>query len=127
MEMNPLLYISFLLLLPRTTIGNKLAVIMMDGFRYDYADRIPSEDIPNLTKLMRTGVRAEYVRPVFPSMSHPCWVSISTGLYTESHGMLENTFWDEKEQEIMQILKKYYILKENVGRIRCKKDIKILT
>ena len=83
--------------------SDKLAVIMLDGFRWDYADRFDTQDIPAMTKLMEEGVRAEYVQPIFPSMSFPSWTTIVTGLYAEDHGILGNYMWDEKSDEVFSM------------------------
>ncbi len=55
------------------------------------------QDIPNFKHLLKTGASAAYVQPVFPTMSYPCWTSIVTGLYAEDHGILNNYFYDVKQ------------------------------
>jgi predicted AlkP superfamily pyrophosphatase or phosphodiesterase len=37
------------------------------------------EEIPNLKRFISEGVSAEYVQPIFPSMSFPSWTTIVTG------------------------------------------------
>ncbi len=71
--------VSALLLNVKTCASEKLMIIMLDGFRYDYIDRLTEEQIPNFYKIVNGGVRAEYVQPPFPSKSWPGWTTISTG------------------------------------------------
>jgi predicted AlkP superfamily pyrophosphatase or phosphodiesterase len=40
------------------------------------------------------GVQAEYVEPIFPSLSFPSWTTIATGLYPENHNILGNYIVD---------------------------------
>jgi len=59
--------------------GQKLAIVMIDGFRWDYVDRMEAADVPNFSSFLAGGSRAEYVQPIFPSMSWPSWTTIATG------------------------------------------------
>jgi predicted AlkP superfamily pyrophosphatase or phosphodiesterase len=43
---------------------------------------------------MKNGVKAKFIRNVFPSSTFPNHVSIASGLYPESHGIVSNNFWD---------------------------------
>lgn len=78
---------------------DKLIVILADGFRYDYLDE-PGQELPGFQRMLRDGVRAQYVQPVFPTISIPNWYSIASGLYVESHGMMGNHFWDPVTKEM---------------------------
>ncbi|XP_063401824.1 ectonucleotide pyrophosphatase/phosphodiesterase family member 5-like [Mytilus trossulus] len=94
--------LSYLLLLWTTTsmsssLGGKipkLILISMDGFRYDYLDNVPSEKITNFTNLIKNGVKAKYLENVFPTVTYPNHMTLVTGLYPESHGVIHNSFWD---------------------------------
>ncbi len=68
------------LLLPLDLCSCQLAVILLDGFRWDYATREPPSSLPNLWRLMNEGARAEYVQPVYPAVSFPSWTTILTGM-----------------------------------------------
>ncbi len=57
----------------------KLVVFLFDGFSWDYLDHLDAEDVPAFTSIMNGGVRAEYVQPIFPSVSWPSWTTIVTG------------------------------------------------
>ncbi len=67
-------------------------VVAFDGFRYDYIDRGLT---PALEKLKKTGVSAEFMYNVFPTVTAPNFFSISTGMYPETHGVLGNHAFDE--------------------------------
>ncbi|KAJ2806826.1 hypothetical protein H4R21_000715 [Coemansia helicoidea] len=68
-----------------------LILVSLDGFRADYLGRGLS---PNLVRLGREGLRADFMRPSFPSSTFPNHYSIATGLYPGSHGIVGNTFYD---------------------------------
>jgi len=54
----------------------KLILILADGIRYDY---VHDPTLKGFKKLASKGVKAEYVRPIFPSNSYPNWYTIITG------------------------------------------------
>lgn len=66
-------------------------LVSLDGFRSEYFTR---GFTPNLAALATSGVRAEYLKPVFPSVTFPNHYTIVTGLYPESHGIVGNVFYD---------------------------------
>ena len=67
----------------------------MDGFRYDYLNHMEKESITNFTYFIQNGVTAtEGVLNVFPANTYPNHYSIITGLYPESHGVVNNYFYD---------------------------------
>lgn len=66
-------------------------MVSIDGLRADYLDRGLT---PHLLDISREGVRAKYMEPVFPTLTFPNHWSLMTGLYTESHGIVANNFWD---------------------------------
>jgi predicted AlkP superfamily pyrophosphatase or phosphodiesterase len=68
-------------------------LISADGFRYDYIDKYPSE---NLLRLSASGVRASSMIPSFPSVTFPNHYTIVTGLYPSHHGIVYNQFYDRK-------------------------------
>jgi len=67
-------------------------LISLDGFPYSYLFNTAFSH-PNLDLLTQTGVSAPLV-PVFPSKTFPNHYSIVTGLYSESHGIIDNRFYD---------------------------------
>jgi predicted AlkP superfamily pyrophosphatase or phosphodiesterase len=66
-------------------------LISADGFRYDLADKYHAE---NIIRLRSTGITAEFMIPVFPSLTFPNHYSIATGEYASHHGIVDNTFFD---------------------------------
>src|SRR5690606_13073815 len=66
-------------------------LISLDGFRYDYIDKF---NTPELKRLARTGVRAKWMIPSFPTNTFPNHYTIATGLYPGHHGIVDNNVWD---------------------------------
>jgi predicted AlkP superfamily pyrophosphatase or phosphodiesterase len=69
-----------------------LVLISIDGFSPDYLSIYPT---PALDRIAASGVRAESLRPAFPSLTFPNHYSIATGLYPSEHGIVSNRFPDE--------------------------------
>uniref|UniRef100_A0A8C4YVZ8 Ectonucleotide pyrophosphatase/phosphodiesterase 1 n=1 Tax=Gadus morhua TaxID=8049 RepID=A0A8C4YVZ8_GADMO len=68
-------------------------LISMDGFRAGYLKAYGSM-LPVLSKLRRCGTSTSHMRPVYPSKTFPNHYSIVTGLYPESHGIVDNKMYD---------------------------------
>lgn len=66
-------------------------LVSYDGFRPDYLDHF---ETPAFDRLIRTGVVANGLISVFPSLTFPGHYSIATGLYPEHHGIVGNRFHD---------------------------------
>ncbi|OLY77659.1 putative pyrophosphatase/phosphodiesterase [Smittium mucronatum] len=71
---------------------NTVILISIDGFAQDYFSRGLT---PNIANLGKSGIFAEYMSPVFPSVTFPNHYSIATGLYPEHHGIVGNTFYSK--------------------------------
>lgn len=69
---------------------------MADGVIPDYFTN-HSNELPTIKKMMESGVFVDNVHPVFPTVTYPNWYSIPTGLYAESHGFVDNSIFDPKE------------------------------
>ncbi|XP_051880265.1 venom phosphodiesterase 2-like [Pristis pectinata] len=65
----------------------------LDGFRADYFQKWKSH-VPVLNKLRTCGVHTPYLIPVYPTKTFPNHYSIITGLYPESHGVIDNSMYD---------------------------------
>jgi len=78
---------------PNPSKKNKLLLISMDGFRWDYLDMV---ETPNLDRFIKNGVKAESLIPSFPSKTFPNHYSIVTGSYPSNHGLISNHMYDEK-------------------------------
>jgi predicted AlkP superfamily pyrophosphatase or phosphodiesterase len=72
-------------------------LISADGFRYDLADKFQAE---NLIRLRASGVAADYMQSVFPSLTFPNHYSIATGDYPGHDGIVDNTFFDPARKQI---------------------------
>lgn len=86
------------LLLPAACLQEKtentpyVVMLSMDGFRWDYTDKVTT---PNFDKIARLGVKARALKPSFPTKTFPNHYSIATGLYPDHHGIVLNSFFDE--------------------------------
>lgn len=68
-----------------------LILISIDGYRADYIKRGLS---PNLSALAREGVRANAMKPSFPTLTFPNHYAIVTGRYPDHNGIVNNRFID---------------------------------
>lgn len=66
-----------------------LIILSMDGFRWDYPQKAHT---PTLDSLAKAGVKAESLKPCFPSKTFPNHYSMATGLYPDNHGLVLNRF-----------------------------------
>lgn len=74
----------------KPTVPNTTTILIsFDGFRWDY---LTKTDTPNFDYLVRTGVKAPFINPVFPTETIPNHYSMVTGLYPESHGILSGYY-----------------------------------
>lgn len=80
-----------------------IILISADGFRYDFADKYHAAF---LTEISRGGVRAESMKPSFPTLTFPNHYTIATGLYPSHHGIVDNTFYDKKKNQVYAIRNK---------------------
>ncbi len=76
--------------------GERLLLISIDGFRWDYLE---VHDAPTISRLARHGVRARSLEPVFPSKTFPNHYSIVTGLRPDRHGVVANEMVDDQISE----------------------------
>ncbi|MDG5766822.1 ectonucleotide pyrophosphatase/phosphodiesterase [Balneolales bacterium ANBcel1] len=70
---------------------NPVILISVDGFMPEYLERT---ETPNFDALAGSGVLADYLIPVFPTLTFTNHYSIVTGLYPENHGILSNSMYD---------------------------------
>jgi len=74
-----------------------LLFISLDGFRSDYINREINGSLaaPTINRLARCGIWASSgIMPSYPTVTYPNHYSIVTGLYPESHGIVDNFFYD---------------------------------
>ncbi|XP_033991375.1 ectonucleotide pyrophosphatase/phosphodiesterase family member 1 [Trematomus bernacchii] len=72
-----------------------LILVSLDGFRAEYLKDHGSH-LPVINKLRNSGTTPPYMRPVYPTKTFPNHYSIVTGLYPESHGIVDNKMYDMK-------------------------------
>lgn len=77
----------------------------MDGFRAEYLQTW-SPLIPNVNKLKTCGIHSKYLRPVYPTKTFPNHYTIVTGLYPESHGIIDNNMYDVNLNKSFSIFSK---------------------
>ncbi|KAG9493505.1 hypothetical protein GDO78_001419, partial [Eleutherodactylus coqui] len=65
----------------------------LDGFRAEYLQTWGGL-LPVISKLKQCGTYTRSLRPVYPSKTFPNHYSIVTGLYPESHGLVDNKMYD---------------------------------
>ncbi len=80
---------------PRWAQAPIVVMLSLDGFRPDYLDRYPA---PAFQRLLARGVRAEGMRPSYPSKTFPNHYTLVTGLRPEHHGLVANRFWDPERR-----------------------------
>jgi alkaline phosphatase D len=83
--------------------NNYLIMLSLDGFRWDYPDKA---NTPTLDSLARVGVKAQSLKPCFPSKTFPNHYSIATGLYPDHHGLVLNRFHAEDLKKNYSISKR---------------------
>ena len=71
-------------------------LISADGFRFDLADKF---NAVNLIRLRKSGIQADFMQPVFPSLTFPNHYSIATGEYPAHDGIVDNTFYQPSRKE----------------------------
>src|SRR4051794_18026617 len=71
--------------------ADPVILISIDGFRADYIDRGLT---PTLASLAATGVRADALKPSFPTLTFPNHYTLVTGLYPDHHGIVNNRMVD---------------------------------
>ncbi|MGN7989633.1 ectonucleotide pyrophosphatase/phosphodiesterase [Pedobacter sp. 22226] len=71
-------------------------LISADGFRQDYAGRYKAN---HLLELSQNGVQAASMIPSYPSVTFPNHYTLVTGMYPSHHGLVNNSFLDEKAGE----------------------------
>ena len=88
--------------------------IQLYRFRYDYVDMQSPDVLPGFNRFLKEGVRAEYMSPIFPSISYPNWNTLLTGLWAESHGIVGNYMYDYEDQSTFDLHEPTYTTREKV-------------
>lgn len=72
-------------------LGDTLILISIDGARHDYLEL---HHAPTLSRLATSGLRVDFLQPVFPTKTFTNHYSLVTGLYPRRHGIVNNTIYD---------------------------------
>jgi predicted AlkP superfamily pyrophosphatase or phosphodiesterase len=72
-------------------LRDPVILISIDGFRADYLDRGLT---PTLAALAADGVRADAMKPSFPTLTFPNHYTLVTGLTPDHHGIVNNRMVD---------------------------------
>ncbi|VDP53306.1 unnamed protein product [Schistosoma margrebowiei] len=74
----------------------KLLVISLDGFSHNYLDRakLRNVNISSFERIWKTGIRVMKVHNEFITRTGPNHLSLITGMHEESHGIVDNVFYD---------------------------------
>ena len=68
-----------------------MLLVSFDGFRWDY---LSMYNLTNFNTLKNMGAHADYIINSFSTITFPNHWSIVTGLYEESHGIIQNNMFD---------------------------------
>uniref|UniRef100_A0A8C6SRT6 Ectonucleotide pyrophosphatase/phosphodiesterase 1 n=1 Tax=Neogobius melanostomus TaxID=47308 RepID=A0A8C6SRT6_9GOBI len=79
-----------------------LILVSLDGFRAEYL-KDHSSHIPVINALRKYGTSTPHMRPVYPTKTFPNHYSIVTGLYPESHGIVDNKMYDVKRNAFFSL------------------------
>ena len=74
-----------------STSKDNVLLISFDSFGWKYLDLV---ETPVLDTFKKQGVYADYMLNVVPTETFPNHVSLATGLYPESHGIVSNIMYD---------------------------------
>ncbi|KAM6083859.1 ectonucleotide pyrophosphatase/phosphodiesterase family member 1 isoform 3-T3 [Theristicus caerulescens] len=80
---------------PKGFTKSPVLLFSLDGFRAEYLQTWGGL-LPVISKLQKCGTYTSSMRPVYPSKTFPNHYSIVTGLYPESHGIIDNKMYDPK-------------------------------
>ncbi len=90
-----LLFVWFLLFHCLLVRSNKVLLISLDGFRYDYLEkaRQAGKNISAFDQIRGRGFQGE-VTPIMITMTFPTHFATVTGRTAEHHGLVNNKYWD---------------------------------
>ena len=72
----------------------QLLLVSFDGFGWNFLGKLPRSRLPNFDAFIKQGVHVRWVENVFPTVTRPNHMSLVSGLYAESHGVVHNDFYD---------------------------------
>ncbi|KAI6201052.1 Ectonucleotide pyrophosphatase/phosphodiesterase family member 6 [Aphelenchoides besseyi] len=76
-------------------LNQNLIILLIDGYGANLFNRTDPKIQQAANLMISKGVRAEYLKPVFPTQSYPNWFSLATGLYVENHNFTADFMYDD--------------------------------
>ncbi|KOC69989.1 Ectonucleotide pyrophosphatase/phosphodiesterase family member 4 [Habropoda laboriosa] len=83
----------------------KLLVVSYDAFRFDYFSRNLT---PYMNKLKHEGTYVDYMMNIFVTKTFPNHHTMATGLYAETHGVVDSEFYDPDSKNITKYSSNLY-------------------
>jgi predicted AlkP superfamily pyrophosphatase or phosphodiesterase len=85
-----------LMIQPLQAVAAPVLLISIDGLRADDITKAEEHglDIPTLRALAASGVQAQAVRGVLPTITYPSHTTMITGVYPAKHGIVSNVAFD---------------------------------
>jgi phosphonoacetate hydrolase len=80
----------------RERSADHVVIVMLDGVR---ADALRLANAPTIAKLAESGIRYLQARTVYPSQTRVAFVSLPTGAYPSSHGIVGGDFFKDAKWE----------------------------
>ena len=78
----------------KTSSRRPLIMVSFDGMRADKFDEFVRENPScNFNRIIKNGLKADYMIPSFPSKTFPNHYTIATGVYPETHGMIHFLYY----------------------------------
>jgi predicted AlkP superfamily pyrophosphatase or phosphodiesterase len=81
---------------PPPELDSTVILISLDGFHPSYLDRYAA---PTINRLAQYGLKAEYLKPIFPTKTFPNHYALVTGLHAENHGIVDNGMYDPGSEQ----------------------------
>ncbi|MGX5913792.1 ectonucleotide pyrophosphatase/phosphodiesterase [Aliidiomarina sp. Khilg15.8] len=81
-------------------LDSTVILISLDGFHPDYLERYSA---PAINRLAQYGLKAEYLKPIFPTKTFPNHYALVTGLHAENHGIVDNGMFDPDSGRIFRM------------------------
>lgn len=72
-----------------------MVIVSFDGFRPDY---VRSDVTPHMARFRDAAAAPPYIRSTFPTKTFVNHFSLATGMYSETHGVLDNYMFDGRNE-----------------------------
>ncbi|CAD5116277.1 DgyrCDS5184 [Dimorphilus gyrociliatus] len=102
-KLNNLIYLGDL-----HSVRRKVIFISLDGFRYDYLEKVKDKrgyaSTPNFNRIIEEGVYVkDGITNAFITKTFPNHWSLVTGRYEESHGLIGNEMFDPRRNQTFNL------------------------